>query len=45
MKINVLDQSKAEMIRWDARVAEAKEMLKKISKEAEEAKANPEWLN
>jgi len=45
MKINVLDQSKAEMMRYEAQVAEAEEMLKKISNEAEEAKANPEWLN
>ncbi len=31
-------------MRYEAQVAEAEEMLKKISKEAEEAKADPEWL-
>jgi hypothetical protein len=29
---------------YDAKIKEANEMLAKIRKEAEEAKADPEWL-
>ena len=43
-KIIELDGSKDEMTKYQAQMAEAKEMLKKISKEAEGAKADPEWL-
>jgi Domain of unknown function (DUF4124) len=44
MKIIELDRSKDEMMTYEAHMAEAGEMLKKISKEAEEAKADPDWL-
>jgi len=30
--------------KYEAQISEAKEMLERLSKEAEEAKANPEWL-
>lgn len=30
--------------KYEAQIAEAKEMLEKLSREAEEAKANPDWL-
>lgn len=30
--------------KYEAQIAEAQEMLEKLSREAEEAKANPEWL-
>jgi hypothetical protein len=33
-----------QMSNYEARIAEADRMLKKLSKEAEEAKASPEWL-
>ena len=39
-----LDRLKEEMIKYQAQIAEAEEMLEKLSKEAKEAKANPEWL-
>jgi hypothetical protein len=45
MNIIELDRLKEEMIKYADQVAEAKEGLEKISKEAREAKANPEWLN
>jgi len=46
-KMNVieLDRLKEEMLRHGEQVAEAKEMLEKLAKEAERSKANPEWLN
>ncbi len=40
-----LDGWREEMMKYQARMAEAQEMLAKISKEAEEAKADPTWLN
>jgi hypothetical protein len=40
-----LDGLKVEMRKYEARMAEVKEMLEKLSKEAEEAKADPTWLN
>jgi hypothetical protein len=40
-----LDGWREEMMKYQAQMAEAKEMLEKISKEAEEAKADPTWLN
>ncbi len=40
-RINVLN---AQLVEHQARIAQAKEMLEKLSKEAEEAKANPDWL-
>jgi hypothetical protein len=45
-KMNVieLDKLKEEMLKYGDQVAEAKEALEKILKEAKEAKANPEWL-
>jgi hypothetical protein len=39
-----LDGLKEEMLKYADQIGEAKETLEKISKEAEEAKANPEWL-
>jgi hypothetical protein len=45
MNIIELDRMKEEMIKYADQVAEANEALEKISKEAREAKANPEWLN
>jgi len=44
MNIIELDRFKEEMIKYADQIAEAKEALEKISKEAREAKANPEWL-
>ena len=44
MNIIELDRLKEEMIRYADQVAEGKEALEKISKEAREAKANPDWL-
>jgi len=40
-----LDGLRVEMMKYEAQMTEAKEMLEKISKEAEEAKADPTWLN
>jgi len=45
MNIIELDRLKKEMIKYADQIAETKEALEKISKEAREAKANPEWLN
>jgi hypothetical protein len=42
--IREMDQLKEEMIRYEAQITEANEMLKKLSKEAEESKASPDWL-
>lgn len=44
MDIIELDKHKEEMVKYGEQIAEANEMLDKISKEAKEAKANPEWL-
>ena len=44
MNIKELDRLKEEMIKYADQVGEAKEALEKISKEAEEAKADSEWL-
>ena len=45
-KLNIieLDRLKEEMVKHADQIAEAKEALEKISKEAREAKANPDWL-
>lgn len=45
-KFNIieLDRLKEEMIKYADQIAEAKEAMEKISKEAIEAKANPDWL-
>lgn len=43
-KLRELDKLDEERKKYEAEVAEAKEMLKKFSKEAEEAKADPDWL-
>jgi len=40
-----LDGLKEEMLKYADQIAEAKEALEKISKEAGEAKANPDWLD
>jgi len=40
-----LDRLKEEMIKYADQIAEANEALEKISKEAREAKSDPEWLN
>jgi hypothetical protein len=45
MNIIQLDRLKEEMIKYADQIAEAKEALEKISKEAKESKANPDWLN
>ncbi len=42
--IRELDQLKEEMTRYEAQIAEANKMLLKLSKEAEESRANPDWL-
>jgi len=39
-----LDGLKEEMLKYADQIGEAKEALEKISKEAQEANANPEWL-
>jgi len=39
-----LDRLKEEMAKYQAQMDEAKKMLDKIAKEAEEAKADPEWI-
>jgi hypothetical protein len=39
-----LDGLKEEMLKYADQIGDAKEALEKISKEAREAKANPEWL-
>ena len=46
-KMNVieLDKLKEEMLKYGDQVAEGQEALEKISKEAREANANPDWLN
>jgi hypothetical protein len=44
MNISELDMLNAERKKYEAEVNEANDMLKKISKEADEAKADPEWL-
>ena len=44
MKIARLDDTKFEMQKYQAQMTEAKEALEKISKEAKEAGANPDWL-
>ncbi len=44
MKIIELDNAKDEMVKYADQIAEAEEALEKISKEAREEKANPDWL-
>ena len=44
IKIMELDKAKEEMLKYADQLGEAKEALEKISKEAEESKANPDWL-
>jgi hypothetical protein len=39
-----LDRLREEKSRYEARIIEAKEILKKISRDAEESKADPSWL-
>jgi hypothetical protein len=45
-KFNIieLDRLREERAKYEAQIAEANEMLRKLSKEAEEVKANPVWL-
>ncbi len=45
-KLNIieLDRLKGEMIKYADQIAEAREAMEKISKEAKEARANPDWL-
>ena len=45
MNIIELDRLNMERMGYGAQIEEAKERLEKISKEAQEAKADPEWLN
>jgi len=44
MGITELHRLNEEVKKYEAQIAEAKEMLEKFSKEAEETKANPDWL-
>lgn len=44
MNVRELNRINAEMNKYESQVVEAKEMLEKLSKEAEESKANPDWL-
>jgi len=44
MNIIQLDALKDEMVKYADQIGEAKEALEKISKEAREAKVNPDWL-
>ncbi len=44
MKIGDLDEARDEMLKYQAQIAEAEGELEKITKEAQEAKVNPEWL-
>ena len=44
IEIIELDRLKEEMIKYADQIAEANEALEKISKEAQETKANPDWL-
>ncbi len=44
MNIIQLDALKDEMVKYADQIGEAREALEKISKEAREAKANPDWL-
>ncbi len=44
MNIIELDKLKEEMIKHADQIAEAREAMEKISKEAKEEKANPDWL-
>ena len=44
IKIIELDKAKEEMVKYGDQIAEANEGLEKISKEAQEAKANLDWL-
>jgi len=39
-----LDRLRIDRAKYEAQIAEANEMLRKLSKEAEESKANPDWL-
>ena len=45
-RINIieLDRFKEEMIKYQTQIAEIEEMLEKLSKDARESKANPDWL-
>jgi hypothetical protein len=44
MKIIELDNAKDEMVNYADQIVEAKEALEKISEEARDEKANPDWL-
>ena len=44
MNIIELDRLNIERMRYETQIVEAKERLEKISKEAREAKADPDWL-
>ena len=44
MNIIELDRLKVEMVKYADQIAEAREAMEKISKEAKETKANPDWL-
>lgn len=44
MNMVELERLKEERWKYQGQINEANEMLKKLSKEAEEAKANPDWL-
>lgn len=44
MSITELHSLKEEKMKYKAQIDEANEMLERLSKEASEAKANPDWL-
>jgi hypothetical protein len=44
MNIIELDKMREEKEKYQAQISEANEMLEKLSKEAQESKANPAWL-
>ena len=44
-KIFQLDRTNGERMKYEEQMTEAKEMLKKLAREAEESKTNPDWLN
>ncbi len=44
MNVKELNRINSEMSRYETQMVEAKEMLEKLFKEAEESRANPDWL-
>lgn len=44
MNMLELDRLKEERVKYQAKIDEANEMLKRLAKESEDAKANPDWV-